>query len=282
MWTYSLIIGITCTFNTFLSAFENIALQKPTYQKHQYLRLADSLTRASNAVDGLKTNLSVLGAQCVISENNQPSALLWVNLTSILSIHHINIYFRTENNPWNPSYNFTQRALGFSLYVSNTTNRSEGTLCFKDTSFTQNTIPAVFNTTCPVRGQYVIYYNERLPGVKYPEDYSKYAFNDICELEVYGCSRLGVYGDNCSIPCLDPQCKYCDLRTGTCRGGCYPGYQGHTCELECAIGFYGDGCQKQCRHCINMMQCHHVNGTCLGGCEPGYKGYNCMQGMKIR
>ena len=79
---------------------ENIALQKPTYQKHQYLRLADSLTRASNAVDGLKTNLSVLGAQCVISENDQPSALLWVNLTSILSIHHINIYFRTENNPW--------------------------------------------------------------------------------------------------------------------------------------------------------------------------------------
>ena len=79
---------------------ENIALQKPTYQKNQYLRLADSLTRASNAVDGLKTNLSVLGAQCVISENDQPSALLWVNLTSILSIHHINIYFRTENNPW--------------------------------------------------------------------------------------------------------------------------------------------------------------------------------------
>ena len=79
---------------------ENIALQKPTYQKHQYLRLADSLTRASNAVDGLKTNLSVLGAQCVISENDQPSALLSVNLTSILSIHHINIYFRTENNPW--------------------------------------------------------------------------------------------------------------------------------------------------------------------------------------
>nr|XP_022307319.1 cell death abnormality protein 1-like isoform X2 [Crassostrea virginica] len=277
MWIFSLIIGIACSSNTFSFAFENIALQKPTYQEHQYLRLAEALTQASNAVDELKSNLRYWGAQCVISENDQMSALLWVNLTSILSIHHINIYFRTENKPLDPSYNFTQRALGFSVYVSNTTNRSEGTLCFKDTRFTQNTIPAVFNTTCPVRGQYVIYYNERLPGVKYPEDYSKYAFNDLCEVEVYGCSRPGVYGDNCSTPCLDPHCKYCDLDTGTCRGGCYPGYQGHTCELECAVGFYGDGCQKQCRHCINMMQCHHVNGTCLGGCEPGYKGDNCMQ-----
>ena len=79
---------------------ENIALQKPTYQEHQYLRLAEALTQASNAVDGLKSNLSYWGAQCVISENDQTSALLWVNLTSILSIHHINIYFRTENKPW--------------------------------------------------------------------------------------------------------------------------------------------------------------------------------------
>ena len=72
------------------------------------------------------------------------------------------------------------------MYVSNTTDKSEGHLCFKDTHFTRSTVPAVFNTTCPVHGQYVIYYNERLPGVSYPDGYSQYAFNDFCEVEVYG------------------------------------------------------------------------------------------------
>ena len=72
------------------------------------------------------------------------------------------------------------------MYVSNTTDKSEGHLCFKDTHFTRSTVPAVFNTTCPVHGQYVIYYNERLPGVTYPDGYSQYAFNDFCEVEVYG------------------------------------------------------------------------------------------------
>lgn len=76
--------------------------------------------------------------------------------------------------------------LGFSLYVSNTTDKSEGVLCFKDTNFTTSTIPAVFTTKCTVHGQYVIYYNERLPRVSYPEDYSKHAKADLCEAEVYG------------------------------------------------------------------------------------------------
>lgn len=81
---------------------------------------------------------------------------------------------------------FASRFLGFSVYVSNTTCSSEGLLCFKDSNFTLNTIPAVFTTVCPVHGQYVIYYNERLPEVTYPKEYSKYAEIDLCEVEVYG------------------------------------------------------------------------------------------------
>lgn len=79
---------------------ENIALQKPSYQRHRYENIQEALTKASNAVDGEKSNLSVWGGQCVISDINKQSALLWVNLTSILSIDHITIYFRTENNMW--------------------------------------------------------------------------------------------------------------------------------------------------------------------------------------
>ena len=80
----------------------------------------------------------------------------------------------------------TFKALGFSVYVSNTTDISNGTLCFKDTDFNSSTIPAVFNITCSVHGQYVIYYNERLQGVSYPDEYSTFAWNALCEVEVYG------------------------------------------------------------------------------------------------
>lgn len=72
------------------------------------------------------------------------------------------------------------------MYVSNTTSIADGTLCFRDRYFTKRTIPEVFSTTCHIYGQYVIFYNERLPGVVYPKDYSASAFADICEFEVYG------------------------------------------------------------------------------------------------
>lgn len=76
------------------------------------------------------------------------------------------------------------------MYVSNTTDRLEGILCFKDTNFTLDTIPAVFTTVCPVHGQYVIYHNERLSGPTYPDEYSSYAENNLCEVEVYGKSFI--------------------------------------------------------------------------------------------
>ena len=85
------------------------------------------------------------------------------------------------------SSSYTKTFLGFSLYVSNTTDKSQGTLCFKDSNYTSSTIPIVVNITCPIHGQYVIYYNERLEGVTYPSDYYPYgAHNLLCEVEVYG------------------------------------------------------------------------------------------------
>lgn len=80
----------------------------------------------------------------------------------------------------------TSALLGFSLYVSNTTDRLQGTLCFKDDIFTKSTLPEIFNISCYVHGQYVIYYNERLPGVVYPDNYLSIVVSDLCEVEVYG------------------------------------------------------------------------------------------------
>lgn len=76
--------------------------------------------------------------------------------------------------------------LGFSLYVSNTTDISEGRLCFKDNHYTVTTIPSVFTVVCPMHGQYVIYYNERLKGVTYSSGYNSEALIKLCEVEVYG------------------------------------------------------------------------------------------------
>ncbi|XP_078330532.1 uncharacterized protein LOC111111990 [Crassostrea virginica] len=256
-------------------AYENLALNKPAYQQHPYSGpIPSHLTEASNAVDGLSKNFSVFGGQCVYSDNGQQTATLWINLTRILNIADVSFDYMLGDSPWGPSNKFTSRILGFSIYVSNTTDKLDGKLCYKEKSSTTSRITSRWLVNCRTHGQYVFYYNERLKGITYPDDYSTYAYNDICELRVLGCSTPGYYGYNCSIPCPDLNCGYCDLSYGTCRG-CKPGYQGHHCELECGDGHFGEGCQSKCGHCANISQCHKEDGTCLNGCKPGYMGAYC-------
>lgn len=88
--------------NTFFEWYHNavnIALNKPAHQLNQY-NAGDTKFDASNAVDGSKSDLSANGGQCVISVNEKQTATWWVNMTRILSIHHIIIYYRTDNVPW--------------------------------------------------------------------------------------------------------------------------------------------------------------------------------------
>ncbi|XP_065928042.1 angiopoietin-1 receptor-like [Magallana gigas] len=255
-------------------SYVNVALYKPAYQKHPAYPGYDKYD-ASNAVDGLRSDLRWNGGQCVKSDGSD-TATWWVNLTSIYSIHHITIYYRTEGSTWGSDSFLPASFLGFSIYISNTTDILQGKLCFKDRDFTLYTIPAVITVNCPVHGQYVIYYNERLPRVFHPDGYSVNAYNDLCEVEVFGCPTSGYYGSNCSIPCPDVNCRYCHIETGTCQG-CKPGYQGQHCELECSNVKFEDGCHRDCGYCRNMSLCHHENGACPNGCEPGYIQYDCKQ-----
>lgn len=78
---------------------ENIALNKQTEQLSPYIADDDTFD-ASNAVDGLKSDLGGLNGQCVLSAENKEIATWWVNLSSVMSIHHITIYYRTDNVKW--------------------------------------------------------------------------------------------------------------------------------------------------------------------------------------
>lgn len=103
----------------------NVALYKPAYQKHPAYPGYDEYD-ASNAVDGLRSDLRWDGGQCVVSRGSD-TATWWVNLTTIYSIHHITIYYRTDNSKWGilnfivywhmQSVEYTNQHLLYAVYV---------------------------------------------------------------------------------------------------------------------------------------------------------------------
>lgn len=85
---------------------------------------------------------------------------------------------------------YESRMAGFFIYVSNTTSKEDGYLCFHDMQTLNRTLSEDQRINCTVYGRYVIYYNERRPDVVYPSYYSDYAFSELCEVEVYGECKL--------------------------------------------------------------------------------------------
>ncbi|XP_056002938.1 receptor-type tyrosine-protein phosphatase alpha-like isoform X5 [Ostrea edulis] len=253
-------------------AYDNVALGKTAKQLNPY---PNKPWGAERAVDGLKSKFTATGRQCTISNNYKQRAKWWVDLGGVLSIRHITIHYRTDNLAWDFNNGYTARFLGFSVYISNTTNKDDGVLCFKDTMYTNATIPNPTNITCPRHGRYVIYYNERLQNVTYPDGYSQYAKNELCEFEVYGCPKSDVYGENCDKPCSkNCQESHCNIVNGTCLG-CIPGYKGSFCDQPCNDNKYDLECKQNCGNCSDGLQCNHVNGSCPNGCDAGAQGDRC-------
>ncbi|XP_061190203.1 receptor-type tyrosine-protein phosphatase epsilon-like [Saccostrea echinata] len=79
---------------------------------------------------------------------------------------------------------YVSRLAGFFLYVSNTSSTADGHLCFHEIQNVSGTPSENQTISCPIHGQYVIFYNERRTDAKYPKYYSSYSFNELCELQV--------------------------------------------------------------------------------------------------
>lgn len=88
---------VFCTMYMWLMLEENIALGKPTWQEHPWPD--DRFYHGNNAVDGLYSDRSIEGSQCTTSANNKSTATWRVDLGSVVSISHIDIYYRTDNKP---------------------------------------------------------------------------------------------------------------------------------------------------------------------------------------
>lgn len=101
----------------FLISTVNIALNKQACQQNPFLAGNDKYD-AMNAVDGLKSDLTRDGGQCTLSAAKQ-TATWWVNLTAIHSIHHITIYFMTNNMPWGKYSQLPLSSITYnSLYIN--------------------------------------------------------------------------------------------------------------------------------------------------------------------
>ncbi|XP_056017452.1 multiple epidermal growth factor-like domains protein 10 [Ostrea edulis] len=196
----------------------------------------------------------------------------YINLEKVLSIYSIRIQFKDYGEQ--SVMRQRGRFAGFSLYVSNTTRKEDGYLCYKN----GQELPTLdFSTTCVKHGRYVIFYNERLDGTTYPTGYETYSvYTELCEVTVTGCKESGVYGYNCDLPCPN-NCQElrCDIVNGACLG-CTAGWMGEFCNKSCPAGYYGLQCKSQCTgHCRDNLSCNHTTGQCDYGCGNGWTGTHC-------
>nr|XP_022338718.1 uncharacterized protein LOC111134172 [Crassostrea virginica] len=165
---YAVVLLVFCSWLALLcpsvQAYENLALNKEAWQSSTFR----SYTGADRAVDGQYTDLRKWTGQCAESILGQRTAEWRVDLGGVKNIHHVFVQYATENRVWDENNVYAEYFLGLSVYISNTTDKEDGVLCFRDTNYTRATIPNPVNITCLNHGRYVIYYNNRTHW-PYPE-----------------------------------------------------------------------------------------------------------------
>ncbi|XP_062609892.1 multiple epidermal growth factor-like domains protein 10 [Saccostrea cucullata] len=244
----------------FSTGYDDISAHKPSKQYKDYFFIGV----AQNAVDRSPSTCS--------SDASNPT-WWYVDIGNIKSIYDVEIYFSDSNGY---EQRQRERMYGYKLYISNSSDFSllhEAYLCY---SHTGPELPDLHVThVCVSFGRYVIFYNERVPGVTYPGN-QIYTYTQLCEVIVQGCARDGVYGRFCNKSCpTNCQERRCYITNGTCAG-CKEGWIGGKCIDACPHGYYGAECRRTCPERCKNNFCNHVTGQCEG-CISGWMGYDCNE-----
>lgn len=254
--------GLSLTF-----AFDDLSYNKSATQSHSHI---GAIYEAGNAVD--RNTLTCMRTSDIGTTSVNKTVWWKVDLGGMYSIYSINVLFKNYEG-WHENRQ-RGRFAGFSLYVSNTGNIQGSTLCYKNGP---QLPPLNFTTTCTKHGRYVIFYNERLNEVSYPQGYEiSTVFTELCEVIVQGCKRSGVFGINCDKPC-PANCKdsMCHIENGSCLR-CKTGWTGTSCDTECMEGWYGVNCSQKCvGQCRDNSTCNYVTGLCDKRCDAGWTGTLC-------
>lgn len=75
---------------------ENLALLQPTWQQYPW-PYEDRDFGSENAVDGMYDDRGVNRGQCTVCNDGKYTATWRVDLGKVVSISHIDIYYRTDN-----------------------------------------------------------------------------------------------------------------------------------------------------------------------------------------
>uniref|UniRef100_A0A8W8NH25 Uncharacterized protein n=1 Tax=Magallana gigas TaxID=29159 RepID=A0A8W8NH25_MAGGI len=176
------------------ACFENLALGKLANQSSNYLDSFD----AAKAIDGNRQQV-MFSYTCAKTGKGHITASWNVDLGKIMSIHHVDIYYSKESDS---EYESTSRGTfaGFSLYISNSTNLNNESLCYHRLQNGTNSPPSVMSIQC----------------------------------EMIGCQGISQYGDYClTCPSTCPDAR-CNMSTGSCFQ-CLDGFTGDNCTESTTV-----------------------------------------------
>lgn len=93
----SQLVSLLLTDVSVLLSQENLALRRPAWEQHPW-PYTDQDYGSHNAVDGDYSDRSAAGGQCSISADSNYTEATWgVDLGEVVSISHIDIFYRTDN-----------------------------------------------------------------------------------------------------------------------------------------------------------------------------------------
>lgn len=181
----------------------------------------------------------------------------------------LSLYFFSFNQFWTLLIDRSQykdRLAGFFLYVSNSTTKDGGFLCFHDLSTVKSTISWDKWTSCSVNGRYVIYYNERKMGF--------HILSSTQNMHSMNCVKLKYMVIFFTITINKSILKFpfnvkvhLILKLFLTQKGCNSSF-GENCSHKCPTNCQGSICDSNTGHCFS--------------CESEYMGLNCSQGVFIQ